>query len=965
MKKINHTLLTGVSVLPVFLITPAMAVTEMSATAIPGLVDDYVEQVINQLPAVLNAQNENGFQIGKVTIGTNMDAVDGQALRYGIDSNVTPHQYVKMESFGLPTGMGSVHLDMPLYNSQTGKGLTPDDINKMEFVLAVNGIDSSDTTLQPSIADGKWLLDDMVESDFLAEDTWVLGNLESAMASGKITTQYLYTADTGGGFVIDGNYGNMAEGFISPLIADKNIGELVDNFADIVSWNNFQNYKATILNDAFDTNSSALSAVSDDDNEQAVQTYLGYLNQKLSTLNALNVKIGELSMDGGNVTLANNMTVVTSKIAIDGGNMTVTSPNANITVADVDLAFAGQWSDKYRSNQVVNNSSTEHYAKRDIAISGENTTLTVANGAKLTVSGAPVSVTDGALITNNGTLNALWNANGAKAIQNNGTMTIGEGSVFNGNAGAIYNSGTANIGGVNFASNIATTNGGAIYNAGTVSLTGTNTFTGNKANNVANDIHNVGTVTVASGTTTLDGGITGDGELTIAEGATLNIGSASVAQTAIHLQGTMLATLRDGNAQITATTFDGDNGTLRLSFAGEGTYHVFGGSAYREAGIDVTSSMYDISWINENKDMVVSLKSVEDIAKDNGIEKDTAAAVVGLNESTSSKLNDLGVLMQEKLAEATPEAKHEVEEAAKAIHPETESVTQSVATSVQTTVTNLASARMAAPTIGRNGGDLDLTSGGVWAQGLFNKSKQNDAFNGYTRGIAVGMDGTINKVWTIGAGYSYAHSDITGSERDTEIDSNTVFLYGQYKPAEWYVNAVLNYTMSDFSEEGTVMGTPVTGDYDVDSYGATVATGYDFASGITPELGLRYMHVDSEAYTNSLGIKTSSKDTDFLTGILGARYAFNVVADQYTTFIPQLNAGLKYDIVSDKNVSTVAMPGLTSYTLNGERLSRFGGEFGIGLGIKHRSMEFSINYDIDVRKDYTSQTGMLKFRYNF
>lgn len=248
---------------------------------------------------------------------------------------------------------------------------------------------------------------------------------------------------------------------------------------------------------------------------------------------------------------------------------------------------------------------------------------------------------------------------------------------------------------------------------------------------------------------------------------------------------------------------------------------------------------------------------------------------------------------------------------------------------------------------------------------MFNKSKQNDAFRSYTRGISAGLDGTMNRVWTVGAGYSYAHSDISGSARDTEIDSNTVFLYGQYKPAAWYVNAVANYTMSDYSEEGDAMGTPVTADYDVDALGMAVAAGYDLDFGLTPELGLRYMHVMADDYTNSLGVKTKSDNTNFLTGVLGAKYAFNVVADKYTTFVPQLNAAIKYDMLSDKNVATITMPGVDAYTLDVERLSRFGGEFGIGLGMKHRGMDFSINYDIDVRKDYTSQTGMLKFRYNF
>ena len=419
-------------------------------------------------------------------------------------------------------------------------------------------------------------------------------------------------------------------------------------------------------------------------------------------------------------------------------------------------------------------------------------------------------------------------------------------------------------------------------------------------------------------------------------------------------------------SQIVVDTLDANGATLSMTVRDEGTYNVVRATTTdSDFTWNWTNAVYDLAPGARDGTVVASRKSATKIATENDIEQDAAKAIVGLNASTSEKLNDLGIKIQEKLAEGTPEAKHEVEHAAKAVHPEKESVTQSVVTSVQNTVTNLASARMAAPTFGRAGGDITMTSGGVWAQGLLNKSKQNDAFRGYTRGISAGLDGTMNKVWTVGAGYSYAHSDISGSARDTEIDSNTVFLYGQYKPAAWYVNAVANYTMSDYSEEGDAMGTPVTADYDVDALGMAVAAGYDLDFGLTPELGLRYMHVMADDYTNSLGVKTKSDNTNFLTGVLGAKYAFNVVADKYTTFVPQLNAAIKYDMLSDKNVATITMPGVDAYTLDVERLSRFGGEFGIGLGMKHRGMDFSINYDIDVRKDYTSQTGMLKFRYNF
>lgn len=526
-----------------------------------------------------------------------------------------------------------------------------------------------------------------------------------------------------------------------------------------------------------------------------------------------------------------------------------------------------------------------------------------------------------------------------------------------------------------FTSNVASEKGGAIYNSGDITFNGTNIFKGNTAGGVANDIHNLGNLAIAAGTTTLDGGITGTGALTVADGATLNIETASIEQNSMALDGALNATLLNTNkfASLDVASFTSEAGSMKLTLKGVGDYKVFKRDTFDNSKVAFVydDSLFAAPIWNDNGDTItVSMKSVEDIAEATGLKADTAAAVshvaAAASNSDSVLLQDLSLKLQEKLAKDTPEAKAAVEHATKAVHPEKESVVQSVSTSVQNTVVSLASARMATPIVGRNGGDVEFTSGGVWAQGLFNKSKQNDAFNGYTRGIALGMDGTINKDWTIGAGYSYAHSDIDGTARNTEIDSNTVFVYGQYKPAEWYVNAIANYTMSDYSERGTVLdGAVVTGDYDVDSFGGALAAGYDFDNGVTPELGLRYMHVNANDYANSYGIKTHMDDTDFLTGVLGAKYAFNVVANKYLTLVPQLNAAVKYDMLSDKNIATVTMPGLNAYTLEGNRLKRIGAEFGIGLGMQYRELNVSVNYDIDVREDYTSQTGMLKFRYNF
>ena len=499
------------------------------------------------------------------------------------------------------------------------------------------------------------------------------------------------------------------------------------------------------------------------------------------------------------------------------------------------------------------------------------------------------------------------------------------------------------------------------------------TFTNNSVLNVDGIIYNAtnGVLTIASGTTSIDGGITGDGSLTINEGATLNIGTASIEQGSMTLaeNATLNATLLNVNnyASFNVENLTADeNSEFNLTLKGVGSYNVFK-NAVTSVNVDYDNNLFDIAW-NANKDTItVSTKSTEEIASNTHIAHESAAAVSHIasaaSVSESKQLQELSLKLQERLANGDTAS---VEHATKAVHPETESVAQSVSSSVQNTVVNAAAARMAMPAIGRSAGDVNLTSGAVWAQGIFNKTKQNDAFHGYTRGIAAGLDGTINKVWTIGAAYSFAHSDVTGSARDTEIDSNTLFIYGQYKPSEWYLNAIANYTWSDYSENGSVIdGALVSADYDVQSFGGHIATGYNFHNGITPELGLRYMHVNADDYTNSYGIKTSMKDTDFLTGMAGAKYAFDITSGKHAKFTPELKAGVKYDLLSDKSVATIAMPGVNAYSLDGNRLNRLGGEFGIGFGMTYDNLQLSINYDIDVRKDYTSQTGMLKFRYSF
>lgn len=727
-------------------------------------------------------------------------------------------------------------------------------------------------------------------------------------------------------------------------------------------------------------------------------------NANTNTLNGSLINVGLISVTGGNLTFINNtgsnggglqnagtVNVETSGSILFSGNTTTSSAGAfdnggTVTLNAQKVSFINNKANSGYGGAIFNAADLSILSNENIftgntasdtgttksgggAIHNRGNTGTTemvigTNASTNTFASNTSAAHGGAIVSrafDGNAQNATLVINGATTFSEN-SATLNGGAIWNSAAASGGTTGTTEItlNGTNiFTHNSAGGLGGAIYNNSIVTLNGTNTFTSNTANGGANDIYNDGTLNIG-GETTMNGGIDGSGILNISSGATLNIGSTILTQDSVQLDGTMMATLRAGDdAQFNVSTDFSGAGTLKLIATSAGTYNVFSGQNF--ANIDLTSAIYDMA-LNDNT-VTATIKSVSDIATTNNISTTTATTVAGMASSTSAALNEVATLAQETLLNGTDSDKQAVEHATAVINPETRPVVQSVGLSTQNTVTSLASARMSG--MGRNGGDAYMNAGGVWTQGIYNKTKLNDVFNGYTWGIGAGIDGTINDIFTLGAGYSFARSNVSANTRDIDIDSSTIFVYGEYHPTGWYVNTILNYTMSDYKENGSALGVGVTSDYDTDSFGIAVATGCNFFGDIVPEFGIRYLHINSTDYKNSLGVENKFEKSDYMTLSLGTKYGMDFHPTRFSKLRPEAHYALKYDVISDRTSLTVAMPGVNAYTLDGDRLSRIAGEVGLGLAMNYRGFDVSLNYDLEMRQDYTSQTGRLKFRYNF
>ena len=312
-------------------------------------------------------------------------------------------------------------------------------------------------------------------------------------------------------------------------------------------------------------------------------------------------------------------------------------------------------------------------------------------------------------------------------------------------------------------------------------------------------------------------------------------------------------------------------------------------------------------------------------------------------------------------------------------------VAPEVAPAIQQTSTETANQVFGAVSTRLTGGSISTGSEGmssgdsnpdaaVWVQGMFNKSKLDDTskakgFDADSNGVALGIEKFINKDVKVGAGYAYTNTDIDGFMRSTDVDTHTAILYGEYKPSNWYVNGIATYGWSDYSEDKNVADVGVKADYDVETFGLQAMTGYDMnvnGLGITPEAGLRYVHIKQDAYKDSADQRISANDSDILTGVIGAKVSKNFELSNGMNIKPEARIAATYDLFNDDVNSVVTLANGSAYAVDGEALDRFGMEFGAGVTAEvNDNVELSFGYEGKFREDYQDHTGLLNAKYKF
>ncbi|MBR4932294.1 MAG: autotransporter domain-containing protein, partial [Alphaproteobacteria bacterium] len=500
-----------------------------------------------------------------------------------------------------------------------------------------------------------------------------------------------------------------------------------------------------------------------------------------------------------------------------------------------------------------------------------------------------------------------------------------------------------------------TLNDGASWNA--TKITASDTMEQISLNNL---IVNKGTINVADGADALVD------NLTVTD---LTLNGKVTADTVTFEAGSKLTTALDDTTKIEAGKVSiGDGSTLNLIIDGaieEKSYNFIESSDITGAFTIADNGLYSFTQ-DSTGTITASKKSAEDIASDTGASIQDATALLAIVNADGSG-SDQGNALASALSTALQSGDAVVAvQAVKEAAPTTAQVVSGLAKEAANTIAQVSTARLDSIK-GTNGGDT-VTGAGLWVQGLYNHTKQSvtsssDGFKANSHGLAIGADTELSETTTLGLGYGYMETDADSTGRDIEVDSHNLFVYGEYQPSEWYVNAVLNYGFSKYKEDKAPLGVALKSKYDVKSYGASIMTGYDFDGGITPEVGMRYLVVDAESY-NDGAQDINSKKNDVLTAVAGIKYTTNVKTEK-AILKPTVRVAATYDIVSDNDEASIQVIGGGNYTVSGQRLHRFGVEAGAGVTATVNNWDFTLEYNGAFREDYRSQGGIIKARYNF
>lgn len=251
--------------------------------------------------------------------------------------------------------------------------------------------------------------------------------------------------------------------------------------------------------------------------------------------------------------------------------------------------------------------------------------------------------------------------------------------------------------------------------------------------------------------------------------------------------------------------------------------------------------------------------------------------------------------------------------------------------------------------------------------GLANMGASYDAqFNG----VVVGSDFYKKGNATVGAALTYMDGSFSGNTEaahtKNDVDYYGLALYGRVEQGPMTYLGDISYLHGSNDLKQHNSGSTITGSTDSDAYsiGVRAERGIGLGMGtLTPFAGLRYAHLGTDAYTDSIGVRHDSDDANVWMFPLGLRYSADIKNGTWT-IRPMAEAGYVWTFGDRDGTDKVSLGGASDAF--GFDIADAGSWYGrLGVQAAKGNFTYGVAYQYQHGASVQSNTWTAAVRYHF
>ena len=264
----------------------------------------------------------------------------------------------------------------------------------------------------------------------------------------------------------------------------------------------------------------------------------------------------------------------------------------------------------------------------------------------------------------------------------------------------------------------------------------------------------------------------------------------------------------------------------------------------------------------------------------------------------------------------------------------------------------------------------------VWAYGFHSKENVNGLsfggdYDAQYNGVTAGVDLYKNGGTTAGVALTYGDSNVSGSNGFATTKSDSDYygasIYGRFDRGSYALLGDISYMKGDHDVTQVNSGETITASPDSDSISVGVKALKDYAAGdngvLTPYVGLRYLRLSTDDFTNSLGLRYEGDDQDLVIVPVGVNYTASISHGKWSVR-PYAGIGYVWTAGDRSADQTVVVPeGADSFSYDTADSSSFIARVGVTTDCD--DMSYGIGYSWQKGDSVSNNAWTVSASYHF